>query len=727
MLKKLILVVVLIVSAPAEEKGILLQGRVVNEDGQPLVAASVTILQEGTLLQSTQTSSEGTFIVALAKPGQYDIAISLDGFRPHSESINVQREEMKVFQLLPSSLHVVVLDIQQEKLSDAVVTVKGEDGVVRRAIESPKGDYYFGRLKPGIYQLEVSMPGYEVAVDDGVYIPPDNRTMLRTQILVRASAIPLADKPKQRYVFPQLPSNRVLALTQDGSGAIWVGTAKGVARFSGRDGEDIQDHDKLNGFEVEQIVEQSDGTYWFVTDKGLYYRKPASYCCEQFQLPGRRVRAVLENKGRIWIATDRGLISLHAGIWTEYSTKQGLPSEDIRCLAASQRSEALLAGTAAGLVEVANGRMRLIDTDPALSILEDSQGRTWILTGEKVKYFDGESVKAFDKLSQPATKVAEDRFGNVWFAGLRHGVYVYDPLRDEVGKFYQSDRILALLVDKEGSLWFGTENGLIYQDFSSFVNFDTSKGLQVTDIRSLAVDPSGRSNLWVGTAAGLIHFDGVRFSRVTAIPTEVTVNHIIADSERALWVATTNGLYRSFAGRWTRFSTSDGLPSNDIRSICEDDRRKGLWVATEKGVVHFGAPSQVSLLQIKAAVRHIYRQPGGLLWFAADRGVYRYDPSRNDLTIVQLDSSDVRWIEEDSGMLLFATSKGIELCDGQKLVCKQLPALIGESMNVLLATEMACFGSVQKTVKYASCATQACQKWGMKGLFLYLTLPTDTT
>src|SRR5205823_9009406 len=166
--------------------------------------------------------SDGQFTVGLPRPGQYNVTISFDGFRPQTEIVSINKDEtlFRTFKLIPSSLHIVVLDALQEKLSDAIVTIKGEDGVLKRAIESPKGDYYFGRLKPGIYQLTVSVPNFEVAVDDSVYIPSDNKTMLRTQLLQRASPIPISDKLKDRYSVPILPSNKVQALLQDRTGLI---------------------------------------------------------------------------------------------------------------------------------------------------------------------------------------------------------------------------------------------------------------------------------------------------------------------------------------------------------------------------------------------------------------------------------------------------------------------------------------------------------------------------
>lgn len=701
-LKLLLLPLLILAGVSAQEqRGPILQGRVVNESDQPVASATVAIFSEGALVQTLYTSPEGLFTSFLPRPGQYNVVVNLDGFRPYTELLNLPREETVAytFQLLPSSLHVVVLDVSQEKLSDAVVTVKGEDGVLRRAIESPKGDYYFGRLKPGIYQMTVSMPGYELAVDDGVYIPSDNKTMLRTQLLLRASPIPMADKKKERYLFPVVPANRVSGLMQDASGVIWAGTGRGIARFIGagvtaQDGQ-AQIYAALDGLEVRQILQQSDGTYWFLTPSGLYYRKPWARVCEQFQLPGRQIRAIAEDRYKaIWIATDHGLLRYQEGKWAEYGQERGLASNDVRCVVAERQGDGVWVGTSAGVVRITRGQAQPFgeQVGAVVGLLEDSRGQVWILTEAEVKRYDGEQLTTL-RLPQPASLAAEDKLGNIWFAGAKSGVYVYDMLRDEVGELYQSDHILAILSDREGNVWFGSENGLIYQDFYSFVSFNTSRGLQATDVRSLLPDPARPGGLWVGTLSGLIYYDGVSFQRIPAVGSELVVNHILAERDGTLWVATSNGLLRLSEGSWTRFGKRDGLPGDEVRTLCEDRRGHGLWVATGGGVSYFRPSSQTATtdqLQIKAAVRHIYQQQSGTLWFATDKGVYRYDPATYDLTIIGqsdgLESIDVRWIDEDpkSGLLLFATGKGIEFSDGRRvLVGRQPPALSGEGMNVI--------------------------------------------
>jgi ligand-binding sensor domain-containing protein len=322
---------------------------------------------------------------------------------------------------------------------------------------------------------------------------------------------------------------------------------------------------------------------------------------------------------------------------------------------------------------------------PTNFIFEDSRRITWFLTDLGLKQLSGEKFLSIEKeeLKRPLKLAVEDRVGNIWFSGITDSVYVYDLQRDEVDDQLTSDNVLSLLADKEGNVWFGTENGVVRQDFYSFVNFNTSRGLLETNIYSLLPDSNQLGALWVGSSSGLIYFDGVVFRRITEIPTNLSIYHILQQKTGVLWVATSDGLYRKQNNKWTRLGVEQGLASADVRYLCEDVQDQTLWVATKKGVSHFDSNIAIKVypaafvpepLKITAEVRQIYQQSNRLLWFATDRGVYRYDPATYDLTVIgqsdALESSDVRWISEGpkQGTLWFATTKGIEVFKEQKVV-----------------------------------------------------------
>ena len=103
-----------------------------------------------------------------------------------------------------------------------------------------------------------------------------------------------------------------------------------------------------------------------------------------------------------------------------------------------------------------------------------------------------------------------------------------------------------------------------------------------------AVERSSNGYLWLGTPAGLVRFDGVRFEVYDHLNTPILDNsRILCLSESGsgkLWVGTDGGgLYSLRNGEWTRYGYAEGLTSNHIRAI-EEDGAGNLWVGTEYGL-----------------------------------------------------------------------------------------------------------------------------------------------
>ncbi|MEM6327804.1 MAG: two-component regulator propeller domain-containing protein, partial [Bacteroidota bacterium] len=109
----------------------------------------------------------------------------------------------------------------------------------------------------------------------------------------------------------------------------------------------------------------------------------------------------------------------------------------------------------------------------------------------------------------------------------------------------------AIAQDRQGYLWFGTEDGLNRYDGARFAVFryvpDDSTALPGNRVTALAEDPTGA--LWVGTTTGLARFARATetFTRPPGSPgdpdgacgTEVTA--LASSADGTLWTATRNG------------------------------------------------------------------------------------------------------------------------------------------------------------------------------------------
>src|SRR5215831_1782102 len=112
--------------------------------------------------------------------------------------------------------------------------------------------------------------------------------------------------------------------------------------------------------------------------------------------------------------------------------------------------------------------------------------------------------------------------------------------RFSVDQGLSQSTVQAILQDRRGFIWFGTEEGLNCYDGYSFVVFKNDptdpKSLPDSKISALHEDRQGR--LWVGTWKGLSLFD-YRAETFTAIPQiHNRIDAILEDANGTLWVAT---------------------------------------------------------------------------------------------------------------------------------------------------------------------------------------------
>lgn len=94
--------------------------------------------------------------------------------------------------------------------------------------------------------------------------------------------------------------------------------------------------------------------------------------------------------------------------------------------------------------------------------------------------------------------------------------------------------------------------------------------------------------LWVGTSAGLVRFDGVKFTpmplAVVATNSPVSVTSLCEDSDGALWIGTQqDGLFQLIHGQVRHYTVSQGLLDDSVTSL-EADKDNKVWIGTKSGL-----------------------------------------------------------------------------------------------------------------------------------------------
>ncbi len=273
----------------------------------------------------------------------------------------------------------------------------------------------------------------------------------------------------------------------------------------------------------------------------------------------------------------------------------------------------------------------------------------------------------------------------------------FDRLSIEDG--LSQSTIFAILQDRQGFMWFGTQDGLNKYDGYTFTVYknDPEDPTTISDnfVRALYQDANGR--LWVGTNGGLNLFDPASetFSRYQYDPNDPrslsnnTVRAIFEDSAGVLWIGTDGGLnkFDLASGIFRHFrhnpAGEHSLSHNTVRAIFEDQEGM-LWLATEGGGLNKFDPAN----EIFTVYRHkpgepnslshddlsaIQQDQSGRLWVSTEGGgLNMFDPASETFTVYQNDLNDpaslsddnIRYIYEDKiGQLWLGSRDGLNRFD----------------------------------------------------------------
>jgi diguanylate cyclase (GGDEF)-like protein len=275
------------------------------------------------------------------------------------------------------------------------------------------------------------------------------------------------------------------------------------------------------------------------------------------------------------------------------TAKTGLPEGAV--LALAQSSDGYLwFGTQEGLVRYDGVSLTVFttDTDKGLgndiifSLVPGPNGSLWIGTLSGVSHYeDGVFHRVFDTTA-PVVRLLRDRGGTIWAgtagAGLysvEHGRVVAYAARDVLaGKF-----VFNLAQTPDGTLWIGTDQGLVYSRGAGFHRYGAKDGPFGGHIFGLATAPGGA--LWVANPEALYRIADGQVTRAPfpPMPARALVSRIFADRQGGLWLLYNHdGIVLLRNGQWTRYTTDNGLPANDALTA-DEDGGGDVWIGTLRG------------------------------------------------------------------------------------------------------------------------------------------------
>lgn len=248
-------------------------------------------------------------------------------------------------------------------------------------------------------------------------------------------------------------------------------------------------------------------------------------------------------------------------------------------------------------------------------------------------------------MDQTTHALFRDSRGDIWI-GLRHPT----RYRPSTGKIHfqenpDKDYLWAMYEDKNGRLWFSFET---HVDFLSEGKLHRVNARAFPEFENAFVihfhkDRSGK--VWLASQKGLFVLDTERRSigerywtggpEGFQLPAD-HIYHIHEDEQGDFWLATNSGglvHWQRSAGTFTSYTRADGLSSNVLYAVYED-QRQNLWMPSDRGIIRFNKATKKTdtFIEEDGPINNEYNRlshfqaADGTLYFGGINGVTVFHP-----------------------------------------------------------------------------------------------------
>lgn len=546
-------------------------------------------------------------------------------------------------------------------------------------------------------------------------------------------------------------SNEINCLYQSSSGYIWAGTDGGLYRSSGSGFQsiDLWDTDRTDLYSINCIMQDQDGRMWIGTDNyGLFYIEDGRthHLQEEYYNGNKTILSVVEGTdGTIYVACVSGLFVI------EHVDKEQRADTSSFCLIPytdKTISDVEFRGLTAKEDEIwglgGNGKIYIFNHDGMIQELAEPEesGEEWntiqtcqdyVYVGSSGReicvYRDAASVRTLIAGVDGINNLMKDADGRLWVCadngyGYFNNQWNFVKISDSQIDTYISD----IIQDYEGNYWISSSRvGLLLLTKSKFTDYNMSTGMSEGMVNAV-YEYAGKK--YIATDEGLYIYNDKQEQEVndlTEFLKNVSVRHIVADSDGSLWISTNRkyGVVKySEDGSITVLGRSEGLPGMSVNcTLPLSDGR--LAIATTEGI---------ALLDKDGAVRQVYRsgqelaevnvlalfetEEGNILAGTDGEGIYEVETGKDTLqhfiTEDGLNSDVVScfaqgeqgiWIGTDSGVCFyneaFRMISNVEYSNSiyDIEISKGSVWLVG-SMGVLRSSEDELLGSNGITERY---------------------------
>jgi len=151
------------------EKAVV-EGHVYDQDGKPIIGATLSGLQSGKEMEAMTTDERGYFRFERATPGDRHIRVNAQGCMGETRDFTASQDKATVieFRLARATCKIygVVTDGSGQPLQ-AEMLLRRSGAILERTLSDAKTGYYEFPLVPGTYMIRPSAPGREIKPWEG--------------------------------------------------------------------------------------------------------------------------------------------------------------------------------------------------------------------------------------------------------------------------------------------------------------------------------------------------------------------------------------------------------------------------------------------------------------------------------------------------------------------------------------------------------------------------------
>lgn len=550
----------------------------------------------------------------------------------------------------------------------------------------------------------------------------------------------------------------VKSIVEDNSGNLFLGTFNGgLLKFNinSRKITPIKiDSPNSNNYLINSLAKDKRGTIYLGTNFGLRVVDPIKNEVKKVRsndsqlLSGTIVSMFIDSKQNLWIGNGyKGLVKVNLDSKVKQAVSYPITGKRIMSILATDPKTILCATENDGLIIVndqgivqkkyVNSKFnnRTLSSNSVWSLFLDKEKRIWL------GYYN-KGLGVFDKLNSKVniieslpgnpqslqtscvTGIAKDSDDQLWISMEGGGVDVYNlktklfkHITKSDNRFYSgltNDNITNVFIDNNQNIWLSSWNEgifLLKKGSKNFINYNTKNTPNLISDNIMSIAQDSRGVIWIGTFAKGLHYytpsDG-QFHHCNSKPfhanalINLDIRKVMVDSDDAVWVGSTTGLYKITTNDFASFSVtpfrdkmSEKLKNHkSIHTIntLYQASNKEIWIGTD-GAGLFSYNKKTDLLKWyinfkglhEKSISSIVESNDGGIWLSGKKGITRLD-LKNRTTVsystydglLGNDFNNNSVLKDQDGLLYFGSYEGLNYFNPASLVKskKQLPVYL---------------------------------------------------